>query len=178
MLSKIIKALDSPNGVTEEDWIYILSIMGDKVYSDIQAHGFIQSYGGRYYLTNIQIEDIKRAIFLVREDKTQPMLALPPHIEISHPDNIRCGHCNGPFHPATGHAFNATLVACGPCYGRFAAWQLKKYGWTPLTYKALKKMDRQKARKEKIALKIQEAVQKRIANEDDGWRRFSKMINL
>lgn len=72
--------------------------------------------------------------------------------------SLRCGKCKGPFHSATGHAFSATTVACGPCYGRFAAWQLRKYGWHgPLTYKQLKKLN--------IKLKKQQRTEKKAAKE-------------
>lgn len=38
---------------------------------------------------------------------------------------IRCANCGGPHHPATGHAFTATTVLCGPCAGRFWAWVVR-----------------------------------------------------
>lgn len=54
--------------------------------------------------------------------------------------SLRCGNCGGPYHPATGHAFSDTVVACGPCAGRFWAWKLQvKCGWRPITSKAKKR---------------------------------------
>jgi len=38
---------------------------------------------------------------------------------------MRCSNCQGPWHPATGHAFSASTVACGPCAGRFWAWVVR-----------------------------------------------------
>lgn len=35
---------------------------------------------------------------------------------------VSCRFCGGPFHPATGCAYTATFVACGPCTRSFWAW--------------------------------------------------------
>ena len=35
---------------------------------------------------------------------------------------MRCSACKGPAHPATGHAFTATMMLCGPCTRNFIRW--------------------------------------------------------
>jgi hypothetical protein len=35
---------------------------------------------------------------------------------------MECRTCGGPFHPATGCAYTATFVVCGPCTRSFWAW--------------------------------------------------------
>lgn len=62
---------------------------------------------------------------------------------------LRCGRCKGPFHPATGHHFDADTVACGICFGRFVAWQMKKYGWRPLTKRQRNKLELKKKKQKK-----------------------------
>jgi hypothetical protein len=32
---------------------------------------------------------------------------------------MKCFFCGGPAHPATGHAYSDTCMACGPCYREF-----------------------------------------------------------
>jgi hypothetical protein len=36
-----------------------------------------------------------------------------------------CSVCQGPYHPATGHAWSQETVLCGPCAGRFFAWVVR-----------------------------------------------------
>jgi len=38
---------------------------------------------------------------------------------------MRCFACDGPAHPATGHAFAPAVLYCGPCAGRFWAWAVR-----------------------------------------------------
>ncbi len=163
--NEMIKALDDPNGVLQDMWLRIINVVGDK---DPSIHG-ASCFGGRYYITEAQRNRLRHMIpFLSGESVgTQTILALPPHVEEvkEHPAGIRCGRCGGPFHPASGHAFSATVVACGPCYGKFAAWQLQKYGWKPLTSAQQKRMERKKAKAEKRALKAAKALEKQAAKE-------------
>lgn len=35
---------------------------------------------------------------------------------------MRCFFCKGPAHPATGHAYSATVLACRRCFMSFFAW--------------------------------------------------------
>lgn len=166
MRYEIMKALDDPNGVTQDMWLSIISVVGDR---DPSVHG-ASCFGGRYYITEAQRNRLRHMIPFLNGDNiagAQPILALPPHIEEvkEHPDDIRCGRCKGPFHPASGHAFSAIVVACGPCYGKFAAWQLQKYGWKPLTSRQQKKMNKKKAKDEKRAEKAAKALEKQAAKE-------------
>ncbi len=64
---------------------------------------------------------------------------------------LRCGRCGGPYHEATGHMFSDTVVACGPCAGRFWAWKLReKCGWRPLSVKgANRKANKERRRQER-----------------------------
>ena len=167
MLYEITKALDDPNGIIEDIWIRIVNIVGDK---DPSING-VSCFGGRYYVTDAQRNRLRYMIpFLEGDEKvgnagTQALLALPAHMEEVHPSDIRCGHCKGPFHPATGHAFSAITVACGPCYGRFAAWQMKKYGWQPITPLQLKRINKKKNKAIKKSERAAKAQEKQAARE-------------
>ena len=35
---------------------------------------------------------------------------------------MTCFFCHGVAHPATGHAYSATAIACGRCYREFLPW--------------------------------------------------------
>ncbi len=35
---------------------------------------------------------------------------------------MTCFFCQGPAHPATGHAYSATALACRRCFMSFFAW--------------------------------------------------------
>lgn len=77
---------------------------------------------------------------------------------------LRCSRCKGPFHPATGHQFNADTVACGICYGKFAAWQLSnKFGHIFLTSKQKKRIDNKMAKNKKKAERAIKALEKQAA---------------
>jgi len=57
------------------------------------------------------------------------------------------------------------MVACHICYGRFAAWQMKKYGWTPLSSKQVKRMDRKKHKAARSVEKALKLIAKKEAKE-------------
>lgn len=167
ILEEIFAALDDPNGLTQDMWLAIVSIVGDYDSSVSGKPWNVNSFGGRYYLTDPQRQRLKHMIpFMVGAPIGPQQLALPPHVETEHPEGIRCGKCKGPFHPATGHAFSATIVACGICYGRFAAWQLQKYGWAPLTSKQIKKLDKRKNKAARKAANAEKALVKQHAREE------------
>lgn len=74
---------------------------------------------------------------------------------------MRCSRCKGPFHPATGHQFSVDTVACGICYGKFAAWQLaNKFGHTFLSPKQKKRIDNKIEKAKKKAAKQAKALMK------------------
>jgi len=161
-MQEMLKALDDANGVIEEVWIRILNAVGDK---DPSVQG-VSCFGGRYYVTEMQRTRLRHMIpFLQGTDIGNVIgtqLLLPAHVEQG---PLRCNKCKGPYHPATGHAFSQTIVACHVCYGRFAAWQMKKYGWQPLTPKQLKKLDKKKAKAAKKAEKAAKALEKQLVKE-------------
>ncbi len=162
--SELLNAIDDANGIVQDIWLRIMEVVGDKDPSITGSW----CYGGRHYITDTARSRLRLLIsFMQGKDiGAQMLLALPPHIEDEHPADIRCGRCKGPFHPATGHAFSATIVACGPCYGRFAAWQLKnKYGWQPLTPAQLKRLNSKKNKAAKKAARAQKAIEKQAAKE-------------
>lgn len=35
---------------------------------------------------------------------------------------MKCFFCEGPAHPATGHAYSETCIACMRCYLEFFGW--------------------------------------------------------
>lgn len=74
---------------------------------------------------------------------------------------MRCSRCKGPFHPATGHQFSADTVACGICYGKFAAWQLSnKFGHIFLTPKQKKRIENKVLKNKKKAEKYAKSMAK------------------
>lgn len=174
MTNEMLKALDDPNGVPEDVWIHILCTVGDNDPSVAKA----QCFGGRYYLMDDQKSRLKHTIpFLMgkqiggleRHEPVQQKLALPPHVETPWTGPPRCGRCKGPYHEATGHIFSVDppIVACGPCYGRFAAWQLHKYdALTPMTKKEIKRLNKKKAKAAKKAEKQAKLAAKQKANEE------------
>lgn len=169
MLYEMMKALDDANGVTEDIWLNILRVVGDK---DPSINN-VSCFGGRYYITDIQRNRLRYVIpFLNGEKVDGVQLALPPYIEPTHPLDIRCGRCTGPFHPATGHAFSVSIVACGPCYGRFAAWQMQKYGWKPLHGKELKKMRKKEAKERRKAHGLARALVRQAAEQVAEYERL------
>jgi hypothetical protein len=40
----------------------------------------------------------------------------------------RCASCGGAAHPATGHAWSAATLVCGPCIRAFMAWLRNRPG--------------------------------------------------
>lgn len=40
----------------------------------------------------------------------------------------RCAACKGVAHPATGHAWSAAVLVCGPCTRAFFAWARNRPG--------------------------------------------------
>ena len=170
-------AIEDANGVPEDMWFRILGLVGDKDASVVA----VSCFGGRYYVTEAQRSRLRKLIPFMQGEAAPgrfargdysldapvigTQLSLPPHIPDEHPLGIRCSKCKGVFHPASGHAFSATVVACGPCYGRFAAWQLQKYGWVPLTSKQLKKLNKAKNKAARKAEGAAKELAKRQAKE-------------
>lgn len=166
-----MKALEDANGVDQDMWISILNTMGDQDPA-VQS---VCTYGGRHYVTEAQRKRLQQMLPFM---KGQP-LALPAPTTstvdnkllnagcLSGPD--RCGHCKGPFHPATGHAFSETIVCCGVCYGRFVAWQIEKNNWTwhtrPLNNRQLRKLDKKKKKAAKAEEKAAKQLVKQLAKE-------------
>lgn len=37
-------------------------------------------------------------------------------------ESQRCFACGGPYHPASGHLWEADVAYCGPCTRRFFDW--------------------------------------------------------
>lgn len=160
MLHELLDALDGDNGITEDIWFKIVRVVGA---TDPSVQG-VNCFGGRYYITDMKRDRLFYELPL-HYPQTQTQLALPPHLELSHPIDIRCSRCKGPFHPASGHAFSAIIVACGPCYGRFAAWQMQKYGWHPIEREQLKKINKKKNKNAKKAQRAAKALEKQAARE-------------
>jgi len=164
MLQEMISALNDANGVPEDIWFSILGTMGEQ---DPSVRG-VSCFGGRYYVTDAQRNRLRQMIPFMNGQA----LALPAHVE---PEPLRCNKCKGPFHPATGHAFTEFVVACHVCYGRFAAWQLHKYGWKPVTPKQRKKLDRSRRKAEKKAASAAKALVSKINKEtSDSERLYGK----
>lgn len=49
---------------------------------------------------------------------------------------MRCFFCNGPAHPATGHAYTPNVLACRRCFMAFFAWYRARMH-NPITATAL-----------------------------------------
>lgn len=160
MLQEMMQALNDANGVNEDIWFNIQKTVGEKDPS-VQC---VSCFGGRYYVTEAQRTRLRYLIpFMMGVSSDMyPGLALPAHVEAG---PLRCNKCRGPFHPATGHAFSETVVACHVCYGRFAAWQMQKYGRTPLTPKQIKRLNKQKNKAARKAERAAEAQAKQAAKE-------------
>jgi hypothetical protein len=154
ILQETMRAINDPNGIVQDIWLRIIALLGEK---DPSVMG-VCCYGARYYVTEAQRKRLQQMVPYMSGGS----LALPPHIE---PDPLRCNKCKGPFHPATGHAFDEIIVACGPCYGRFAAWQLQKYGWKPLSNQQIKKINKSRNKAARKAEKIAKALVRQQAQE-------------
>lgn len=88
---------------------------------------------------------------------------------------MRCGRCKGPFHPATGHMFNATTASCGICFGKFICWQMGKYGWRPLSKKQRNKLEAKQKKQRKVEEKLAKEAAKRAAKQrEDDERLYGK----
>src|ERR1041385_6587513 len=173
MLQEMMNALNDANGVEQDMWIHILSTMG---HEDPAVQG-VSTYGGRYYVTEAQRKRLQQMLpFMKGQPLALPAPAAPSEAQlkllnagcVAGPD--RCGHCKGPFHPATGHAFSETIVCCGVCYGRFVAWQIEKNDWTwhtrPLNNRQLRKLDKKKKKAAKSEQRAAKQLAKQIAKEE------------
>jgi hypothetical protein len=210
MLQELLNSLKDPNGVTQDMWLHILSVMGD-THPALKG---AQTFGGRTYFTNPQkntLQDILPFMAGAKLDRIGSQLSLPAHkpepdiecrkcglgtqrladggfvayvcvtdscsykdikIRYTIEKVLRCSRCKGPYHPATGHAFNADTVACGICYGKFICWQMGKYGWRPLNKKQRHKLETKLKKQKNLEKKTAMELVKRLAKEAEEQERL------
>lgn len=139
-LDDIIEIINAPNGIPQDIWFNIIEVIGEQEFIKIKGVvNNVSNYNGLYFLSTLQrdrLQDILPSFFI-----------------------LRCGRCDGPFHPATGHAFSETIVACNVCYGRFAVWQMTAHGQTIIPYKQKKKLEKKKRKEEKRLKQEQKRLQ-------------------
>lgn len=49
---------------------------------------------------------------------------------------MKCFFCGGAAHPATGHAYSATVIACRNCFMEFFMWAKARINHNPLALAA------------------------------------------
>jgi hypothetical protein len=142
----IFKSLESNEGIPEDIWIAIASMLSE----DDQAIRAVSSHHGRYFLPEAQRKRLGHILpFMAGVDRKQLLLTGRSTFDEDVPQ--RCGCCKGPYHPATGHVFivdSRTMgFACGICAGRFFARQLRSMGWRPFSKKKQKRLNKKANRR-------------------------------
>lgn len=174
----IFKSLEDDNGIPEDIWIAITSMLAK---DDLALH-VVRGHQGMYFLPEEQRKRLRHILPFIASAHGQivdtidltkgPRLLLAAHSAVD--DNVpqRCGCCKGPYHSATGHVFvvdhKVMGYACGICAGRFFAARLLKMGWRPLnkrkrkklTKKARRRIENENKNEAKIALRIISNMQK------------------